>query len=286
MRARAVVLAVAIVLAPLGARAADLVVWWERAFYPQANAAVGEIVAAFEQETGKQVELVQHDVDQQPAAVQAAIDGGRPPDFLFGQFAEHQIPRWAEEGRLVDLTDTVGALKDLFDADALELSTLRNGHNGRSALYALPMARDTTHLHVWQSLLKQAGLTLNDIPTGWDAFWSFWCDRAQPAVRKVLGRDDIWGTGLAMSAGAGDTRVSYLQFQLAYGTPWASSDGRLQVEDPAVRAGIDPGARRLYRDLAQRLHAARLGRLDVQRQQPGLRRAAGGHDDQQHAVGA
>ena len=30
MRARAVVLAVAIVLAPLGARAADLVVWWEK----------------------------------------------------------------------------------------------------------------------------------------------------------------------------------------------------------------------------------------------------------------
>ena len=57
MRARAVVLAVAIVLAPLGARAADLVVWWEQGFNPEEDAAVREIVAAFEQKTGKQVEL-------------------------------------------------------------------------------------------------------------------------------------------------------------------------------------------------------------------------------------
>ena len=58
MRARAVVLAVAIVLAPLGAQAADLVVWWDKGFYAQEDAAVREIIAAFEQESGKQVELV------------------------------------------------------------------------------------------------------------------------------------------------------------------------------------------------------------------------------------
>ena len=57
MRARAVVLAVALVLAPLGARAADLVVWWEQGVQPQEDEAVREIVAAFEQKTGKQVEL-------------------------------------------------------------------------------------------------------------------------------------------------------------------------------------------------------------------------------------
>ena len=57
MRARAVVLAVAIVLAPLGAQAADLVVWWEKGFNPEEDAAVREIIAAFEQKTGKQVEL-------------------------------------------------------------------------------------------------------------------------------------------------------------------------------------------------------------------------------------
>jgi ABC-type glycerol-3-phosphate transport system substrate-binding protein len=50
-------------LAPV-ARAADLVVWWDKGFYPQADEAVREIVAEFQQQTGKEVELVQPEQDQ------------------------------------------------------------------------------------------------------------------------------------------------------------------------------------------------------------------------------
>ena len=56
-------------------------------------------------------------------------------------------------------------------------------------------------------------------------------------MRKALGRDDIWGIGLPMSA-VGDTEDELRQFQLAYGAPWLGLDRRLQVDDPAVRAGI------------------------------------------------
>jgi ABC-type glycerol-3-phosphate transport system substrate-binding protein len=83
MHGRAVVLAIAIVMAPLGARGADLVVWWEKGFYPQADEAVAEIVAAFEQDTGKEVELVQ---PTQAEIIKQAVDAlraGRAPDFLF-----------------------------------------------------------------------------------------------------------------------------------------------------------------------------------------------------------
>ena len=58
MRSRAVVLAAALVVAPVGARGADLVIWWEEGQSPEEDEAVREIVAAFEQGTGKQVELV------------------------------------------------------------------------------------------------------------------------------------------------------------------------------------------------------------------------------------
>ena len=61
------------------------------------------------------------------------------------------------------------------------------------------MGRITNHVHVWKSLLERAGLTLADIPKEWEPFWSFWCDKVQPAVRKATGRDDIWGVGLPMS---------------------------------------------------------------------------------------
>jgi multiple sugar transport system substrate-binding protein len=119
MRIEAVILAAALATAPLGTRAADLVVWWEKGFYPQEDEAVREIIAAFEQGSGKQVELVQPTqnemVDQAPAAVEA----GKPPDFLFGTFVSNYIAEWAFNDRLVDLTDTVGLFSNLFDPDAL-----------------------------------------------------------------------------------------------------------------------------------------------------------------------
>ena len=70
------------------------------------------------------------------------------------------------------------------------------------------MARITNHVHVWRSLLERAGFTLADIPKEWEPFWSFWCDKVQPAVRKATGRDDIYGVGLAMSDGGRSTRRS------------------------------------------------------------------------------
>jgi ABC-type glycerol-3-phosphate transport system substrate-binding protein len=43
--------------APLGASGADLVVWWEAGYYAEEDEAVREIIAAFEQRSGKEVEL-------------------------------------------------------------------------------------------------------------------------------------------------------------------------------------------------------------------------------------
>jgi hypothetical protein len=74
----------------------------------------------------------------------------------------------------------------------IEAGTLLNGTTGRRGLYALPMARSAIYVHVWKSLLERAGFSLDDIPKDWEAFWSFWCDEVQPAVRRALGREDIW----------------------------------------------------------------------------------------------
>jgi multiple sugar transport system substrate-binding protein len=238
MHSRAVVFAVALVMAAPTARAADLVVWWDKGFYPQEDAAVAEIIAAFAQKTGKQVELVQVAQREMFPKAQAALEAGQPPDFLFGSASEFWVAKWAYEDRLADLDGVLAPVLDLFDADTIDASTLLDGKTGRRGLYALPMGRYSNHLHVWNSLLERAGFTLADIPKQWEAFWSFWCDQVQPAVRNALGRDDIWAVGLPMSAAAGDTDDELLQFELAYGTPWLGLDRRSQVDDPAVRAGI------------------------------------------------
>ncbi len=238
MRSRTAVLAAMLVTTPLGVQAADLVVWWEKGFYPQEDEAVAEIVAAFEQETGKEVELVLLPQVEIHDKAEAAFKAGQSPDFVWGTLSPNWVPIWAYEDRLAELKDTLGPFLDLFDADAIEASTLLNGSTGQRALYALPMGRTSNYVHVWKSLLERAGFTLDDIPSEWEAFWTFWCNEVQPAVRKVMGREDIWGVGLPMSAAATDTEDAYVQFQLAYQAPWASPDGRLQIDDPAVRLGM------------------------------------------------
>jgi multiple sugar transport system substrate-binding protein len=234
MCSRAVILAAVIVMAPLGAQAADLVVWWEKGYYEQEDEAVREIIAAFEQATGKQVELAFYPEAEIADQIEAALEAGQPPDFAFSLSFQSDVSGWAFDDQLVDLTDTVGHFSDMFDPDALAWWVLLNEKTGQRALIALPMGRVTNHVHVWKSLLEQAGFTLEDIPKEWDAFWSFWCEEVQPAVRRATGRDDIWGVGLAMSV-EGDTPAQFNQFVQAYEGDWVTREGRLVIDQPDVR---------------------------------------------------
>jgi multiple sugar transport system substrate-binding protein len=205
MWVRTFLLAAALVLAPLGAGAADLVVWWEAGFNPEEDASVKALVTTFEQKTSKRVELVLQPQQEVQEKTQAALKAGQPPDFLWHTLGAPWVNQWAHEDRLADLTGALAPLLNLFDADAIEHSMLSNGRTGQRNLYALPVGRTSNYVHVWRSLLERVGFTLADIPAGWEAFWSFWCDTVQPAVRKALGRDDVWGVGLPMSATNIDT---------------------------------------------------------------------------------
>jgi multiple sugar transport system substrate-binding protein len=235
MRKQVIALAAALVLAPLGTRAADLVVWWEKGFYAQEDEAVAEIIAAFKQGTGREVDVAFFSQPELPGKIVAALEAGQPPDFAFGTQMSYYVSKWAFDNRLVDLTDTVGHFSDLFDPDAVAWWVLFNRKTGQRALYALPMGRTTNHIHLWKSLLEQAGFTLDDIPKEWDAFWSFWCDQVQPAVRRVTGREDIWGVGLNMSGEAPDTQIQFFQFLSSYDAHYMAQDGRLIADDPRVQ---------------------------------------------------
>jgi multiple sugar transport system substrate-binding protein len=235
MLSRTFILAAALIIAPLAASGADLVVSWQKAHHAQEDEALGEIVAAFEQETGKQVEVTLLPMAEQPPHIEAALDAGRPPDVAFGFWLSTYIPRWAFEDRLVDLSDAVGHFSDLFDPNQLDRAMLLNARTGQKALYGLPMGQISNYIHVWASLLERAGFTLADIPKKWEPFWSFWCDPVQPAVRKTLGRDDIWSIGRPMSVEANDTTDQFFQFLRAYDADYVTRDGKLVIDDPEIR---------------------------------------------------
>ena len=179
-----VCLASALGLAPLGARAADLVVWWEKGFYPEDDEAVRKSSPPSSRRPASRSSSssTQQDEIMEKAAI--ALQEGAPPDFLFSTLIERKAALWAYEDRLVDLEGVLKPVLDLFDADTIEVSTLLDSKTGRRGLYALPMGRSSNFIHVWQSLLERAGFTLADVPKTWDDFWSFWCDQVQPAVRR------------------------------------------------------------------------------------------------------
>ena len=224
-------------MAPLTARAADLVVWWDEGYYAEEGDAIAEVIAAFEQRTGKQVELATFDQEDLPGAIEAAIEAGTPPDVAFGYNLPEYVAAWAFRDRLVDLTEVIGSFANLFDPEVLHQVALLNGASGQRAVYGLPIGRSTNHLHVWKSLLERADFTLADIPKTWQGFWAFWCERVQPAVRRATGRADIWGVGLPMSP-AVDTWFQFLQFVAAYDAEYVTSAGELVIDRPQIRSGL------------------------------------------------
>ena len=84
MCSRTAVLAAMLAITPVSGQAADLVVWWEEGRYPQEDEAVREVIAAFEQDAGKQVELVLGPQEKLVTDLGAALEAGRGiPDFVF-----------------------------------------------------------------------------------------------------------------------------------------------------------------------------------------------------------
>jgi ABC-type glycerol-3-phosphate transport system substrate-binding protein len=76
MRRYAFIVVALFMTAPFGATASDLVVWWDQGYNPEEDAAVREVIAAFEQESGKQVELVlSYSLDELPGKLEAAQGG-------------------------------------------------------------------------------------------------------------------------------------------------------------------------------------------------------------------
>ena len=260
MRARAVVLAVAIALAPLGARAADLVVWWEKGQQPRRTGGQGDRrgVRAEERQAGR----------AGPSArkrslltdLVAAFEAGRPPDFLHGGSDTTYYEQWAYEGRLVDLTDAVGPLFRPVRpgrARARPCSTGRRA--GGASTCCRSGSRPTTSTSGGACSSAPASRSRTSRRSG-SAFWSFWCDQVQPAVRKALGRDDVWGIGLPMSVDVGRhiERVLAVHLRLRGGL----RDPRRPAghRRPGGPAQAHQGDRQLHGHLPQGLHPARLRR--------------------------
>ena len=201
------------------------------------------MVAKFEKKTGVKVELSRYSPQESVPKAVAALDSGTPPDVVYGDVFDFQVAgKWASEGRLEDLSDILTPMKASFLPMTLETTYLLNEKTKKRAYYAFPMKRQTMHIQYWKDMLAEAGFKESDIPKTWNAYWDFWCAKAQAGYRKTSGKR-IYSVGAPMGVDSCDSFYSFLTYMDAYNVKVVDDNGKLTVDRPKVTRGPDRALR-------------------------------------------
>ena len=209
-----------------------LTVWWVKGFYKSEDQALFSMIKKFEEKTGAKV--VQ---DMIPKSV-AALDSGNVPDVAYADVYDFQVTgKWANDGKLADLSDVINPIKSEFEPSALATTDLYDSVTKKKAYYAFPVKQQTMHIEYWVSMLNEAGFKESDLPKTWDAYWDFWCKKFQPAYREKSGKRGF-GIGVPMGVDSSDSFFSFLTFADAYNVHMVDDDGKLRFDDPKVREGL------------------------------------------------
>ena len=214
-----------------------LVVWFTKGFYPAEDRALDTMIYRFEQKTGVKVELSVYPVQDVIPKTVAALDSNNPPDVAFGHTFDFQVAgKWASEGKLQDLSDVLLPLRDKFLPNTLSTANL-TGPGGKKAYFAAPIYQQTIHINYWNDMLSEAGFKPSDVPKGWKEFWSFWCDKVQPAHRKATGKR-TFAIGNPMGVNGTDAFFSFHQFMLAHNVQIVDDSGKVLLGEAKNRSGL------------------------------------------------
>jgi len=216
-----------------------LTVWWVKGFYKSEDDALFEAIKKFEAKHPKiKIELSQYPIQDMIPKTVSALDSGSPPDVAYADVYDFQVTaKWAFDGKLENITSVIDPIRARFAPNTVETAFLYNDKDKTRAYYAFPIKQQTMHIEYWSDMLADAGFKPSDIPTTWKEYWSFWCDKVQPASRQKSGQR-TYGIGMPMGVDSSDSFYSFLTFMDAYNVKLVSDSGKLLVDDPAVRQGL------------------------------------------------
>src|SRR5205085_3338084 len=213
-------------------------VWWVKGFYKSEDDALYAAIAKYEQKTGIKVELSQYAVQDMIPKTLAALDAGTAPDVAYADVYDFQVTgQWAFDGKLEDLSDIIEPQKSRFLPNTVETTYLYNDKAKKKAYYAYPLKQQTMHIEYWVDMLQAAGFTEKQIPTAWQDYWHFWCDKVQPAYRQKTGQR-VYGIGNPMGIDSSDSFYSFLTFMDQYNVKLVDDNGKLLLDDPKVKQGL------------------------------------------------
>jgi multiple sugar transport system substrate-binding protein len=224
--------------APAMSQQKTITVWFSKGFYKSEDDALLDVIKKFEAKTGIKVELSQYAIQDMIPKTVAALDSGTVPDVGYSDSYDVQAQgKWAYEGKLEDLSDILQPMKSVFAPNTLETTYLYDNVAKKRAYYGFPLKQQSMHVQIWQDMLEQAGFKQEEIPTKWEDYWSFWCDKVQPAIRKATGQR-IYAVGQPMGVESTDSFQSFYTFMDAYKVKLVDNDGKLLVDDPKVRENL------------------------------------------------
>lgn len=217
------------------ASAADVDVIWNKGFFEEEDNAFLAFVEKWEAKTGHDVEVTFVPVAEVIPKVVAAMEAGDPPDVAFGHLFDWQTtPRWAFEGALADVSGIVDTMKGDFLPGIEASIRMVNGVTGASGFYVVPIEQQTTHVHYWSDIMEEAGLSPEDIPQEWDAFWNFFCNDFQTAARNAGHR--VFGHGQVFASASSDSNFHINMYLSAHGAELVDSDGNFVGDTDQNRA--------------------------------------------------
>jgi multiple sugar transport system substrate-binding protein len=216
-----------------------LTVWWVKGFYKAEDDALFAAIKKFEEKHKNiKVELSQYPVQDMIPKTVSALDSGSPPDVAYADVYDFQVTaKWAFDGKLEDISGVIDPIRARFAPNTIETTFLYNDQTKSRAYYAFPIKQQTMHIQYWKDMLADAGFKPSDIPTTWKEYWSFWCDKVQPAYRQKTGQRGF-GIGQPLGVDSSDSFYSFLTFADAYNVKMVSDSGKLLVDDPAVKQGL------------------------------------------------
>jgi multiple sugar transport system substrate-binding protein len=235
----AALLAAGLVTGGVASAQEKLTVWWVKGFYKAEDEALFAAIKKYETKyKNVKIELSQYPIQDMIPKTVAALDAGSPPDLAYSDTYDFQTTAsWAYDGKLEDISSVINPLRAKFAPNTVETTFLFNNKLQTRSYYAFPIKQQTMHIQYWADMLADAGFKDTDIPTTWKEYWSFWCEKVQPASRQKTGQR-TFGIGQPMGVDSTDSFFSFLTFMDAYNIKLVNDSGKLLVDDPDVRKGL------------------------------------------------
>ena len=231
--------------APRIARAnKTVVVWWTQGFYAQENKAVEDAMAAWEKKTGNKIELTIMTGSDLITKLIAAMNVKDVPDLVHTVTGDRfLVPAASWNDQMVDVSDVVATQEKLFSQTALTSSRYYNNVTKKRSYYSVPIKCSAMNISIWRPLINEVGFQDSDIPKTQDDYYRFF-ETVQDKLRAKGRR--LFGLGFSMATKEADSGTLFHAFLNAYGGEGiVTPEGKLNIDDPAVRKGAITALERL-----------------------------------------